>query len=99
MASFPMTFFLLHAEANTVVTKGAPACLVDAYGQIREEGESEGFLDWLFGTNCYSKAVHALSHECRQLSQEEQSRLALELANCFLATRANALYLARADKK
>lgn len=59
--------------------------LADVYGQIVEEGESEGFLDWLFGTNCYSKAVLSLSNECRQLSQEEQSRLALDLASCFLA--------------
>lgn len=51
---------------------------------IQENAQEETFLEKLFGTNCFSIAVHALNQDCRYLDQETKSRLAFRLVGCQL---------------
>jgi len=53
---------------------------------LKHAAGSETFLDKMLGTNCYSRAVSDLEHDCSRLDQVQKSRLALGLANCQLAT-------------
>lgn len=70
----------------------ALCCSADAYVQIVDDGDSETFLDWIFGTDCYSQVVRSLNAECRRLDQDQQARLGLNLANCFLSKSGKAAF-------
>ncbi|KAL4431061.1 hypothetical protein ABPG75_006317 [Micractinium tetrahymenae] len=60
---------------------------------VLEAGASaEGFLDRMFGTNCFSAAVGELTADCRRMEQEAKTRLALRLTNCQLATQGGPTY-------
>ena len=49
---------------------------------IERASNQETMMDYLWGTNCHSKALAALKKECRDLRPTEKSRLALMLLFC-----------------
>lgn len=51
---------------------------------IQRASNQETMMDYLWGTNCHSKALSALKKECRDLRPTEKSRLALMLLFCQL---------------
>ena len=59
---------------------------------LQSAAKTETFLDKMLGTNCYSRAVKELQHDCAHLDQAQKSRLALRLANCQLATQGQDTY-------
>ena len=70
----------------SVLSLPAPPFPVPGYLDVLEgEASSEGFLDRLFGTNCFSAAVGELAADCRRMDQEAKTRLALRFAIALAA--------------
>mgnify|MGYP000633410103 CR=1 FL=1 len=57
---------------------------VEEYGKIKEAAQTESVVDYIFGTDCYSKAVRSLDKGCKLMTPDEHSTLAYLLTNCFL---------------
>jgi len=56
----------------------------EEYGKIKEAAQTESVVDYIFGTDCYSKAVRSLDKGCKLMTPDEHSTLAFLLTNCFL---------------
>ena len=48
--------------------------------------------------NCWTKALESLKYGCKDLSEENQSRMALDFANCFLAQAGQKTYDCQASQ-
>ncbi|KAL6763754.1 hypothetical protein V8C86DRAFT_196552 [Haematococcus lacustris] len=56
----------------------------DAYTELEVAAKSEGFLQFLFNTDCYTQALRTLNERCQSMGEEHRARLALAMARCFL---------------
>lgn len=69
--------------------ESAPSDLVEKgrgiHAQLQESAKEEGFLQRLFGTNCYGQAIRRLNTDCRHMTDEQRQRLSFDLARCFLS--------------
>jgi len=52
--------------------------------KIKDAAQAESMVDYIFGTDCYSKAVKSLEKGCKLMTPEEHSTLAFLLTKCFL---------------
>eukprot|EP00798_Chlamydomonas_sp_ICE-L_P004454 gene4454-14606_t len=56
----------------------------DLYFDIEKRSGDEGFMEWLFGGDCYSQALAEFDGDCRSLSDDGRTRLSVKMSNCFL---------------
>lgn len=65
-------------------SRGNIKSISEEYKKIKEAAQSEGLVDYIFGADCYSRAVRSLDKGCKLMSPDEHSSLAYLLTNCFL---------------
>ena len=53
--------------------------------RLQDKADKEGFLDTVFGTQCYSQAVNTITASCHSLESDEALALAFKLTNCFFS--------------
>eukprot|EP00192_Tetraselmis_astigmatica_P007671 CAMPEP_0117676580 /NCGR_PEP_ID=MMETSP0804-20121206/16251_1 /TAXON_ID=1074897 /ORGANISM="Tetraselmis astigmatica, Strain CCMP880" /LENGTH=781 /DNA_ID=CAMNT_0005485733 /DNA_START=299 /DNA_END=2644 /DNA_ORIENTATION=- len=100
MALFRKTILLSLAATVLLVTVGGAYALeppqfevvpqhlanrgAGPFETVKEGAAEESFFNRMFGTDCWSRALHVVEHSCRGLSSEQQARLAVSLFNCHM---------------
>jgi hypothetical protein len=54
------------------------------YTDLVNKQAEEGFVDWLFKTDCYTQAVVKLDRECSKLDADSRQQLAYDATVCYL---------------
>lgn len=74
-----------------------PITRAGALKHLQQEADSEGFLDRILGTDCFSKSVSQLNGQCKNLQQDQKYRLAFSLLNCHQQHTGGRMYICSAD--
>jgi hypothetical protein len=54
------------------------------YRDLDAKQRQEGFIEWIFGTDCYTQAVIKIKRDCHHLDAAARQQLAFDSTVCFL---------------